>query len=133
MTLVILVCHAPLGQALHAVACHAFGRYIAEVAVADISATEGKEDAMETIERVWINEGKPSEVMLLTDIMGATPSNAVSGWLKKHPEINARALAGVSVPITLRALTYRELPAEALCKKLSECVVASCAAVERAS
>ena len=42
MTAIILVCHAPLGQALHAVACHAFGRYIPDVVVADISENSSR-------------------------------------------------------------------------------------------
>lgn len=132
MTALILVCHAPLGHALHAVACHAFGRYIAEVLVADIAASSSLDEAIATIESIWIKEGKPTSVVVLADILGATPSNAASAWLSLHPDINARGLTGVSVPMMLKALTYRELPADKLCEKLSDCIAPSCAVIEPA-
>lgn len=132
MTTIILVCHAPLGHALHAVACHAFGRYIAEVAVADISANASLDDAVAAIEHTWIAEGKPNEVILLADILGATPSNAASAWLGLHHDIRACGLTGVSVPMMLKAFTYRELSAVALAEKLADCVAPSCAAITAA-
>ena len=95
MTALFLVCDAPLGQALHAVACHAFGRYIPEVIVADIAANSSLDDATAFIERLWIAEGRPNQVLLMADILGATPSNAASAWLSLHPELQAKGLTGV--------------------------------------
>lgn len=129
MTSIILICHAPLGQALHAVACHAFGRYIAEVAVADISANSSLDDAVNAIENTWISEGRPNEVILLADLLGATPCNAASTWLSRHRDIQACGLTGVSVPMMLKAFTYRELPAPTLAEKLADCVAPSCASI----
>lgn len=128
----ILVCHAPLGQALHAVACHAFGRFIADVVVADISANSSLDDAVSLIESLWISEGRPTEVVIMADLLGATPSNAASAWLSIHPELNARGLTGVSVPMLLKALTYKSLPASELCAKLADCIAPSCARIEPA-
>jgi mannose PTS system EIIA component len=132
MTALILICHAPLGQALHAVACHAFGRYIADVLVADISANSSLDEATSTIESIWMNEGRPSEVLLLADLLGATPSNAASAWMSLHPEINVTGLTGVSVPMMLKALTYRELPARQLAEKLADCIAPNCASIDPA-
>lgn len=129
MTSIILVCHAPLGQALHAVACHAFGRYIAEVAVADISANSSLDEAVAAIETTWIAEGRPGEVLLLADILGATPSNAACAWLSLHRDIKACGLTGVSVPMMLKAFTYRDLSAAQLAEKLEDCVAPSCASL----
>lgn len=127
MTALILVCHAPLGHALHAVACHAFGRYIADVVVADIAANSSLDEAVATIESVWRQEGRPDRVVLLGDILGATPCNSACAWLGLHPEIEARGLTGVSVPMMLKALTYKELPPQALIEKLADTVSPSCA------
>ena len=127
MTALILICHAPLGHALHAVACHAFGRYIAEVVVADIAANSSLDDAIATIETTWKQEGRPQQVVLLGDILGATPCNAACAWLSLHPEIHARGLTGVSVPMMLKAFTYRELAPEELVEKLADTVSPSCA------
>ncbi len=132
MTALFLVCHAPLGQALHAVACHAFGRYIPEVIVADIAANSSLDDASAFIERIWIAEGRPGQVLLMADILGATPSNAASAWLSIHPELDAKGLTGVSVPMMLKAFTYRELSPTDLAAKLSDCIAPSCAAIDPA-
>lgn len=129
MTTIILVCHAPLGQALHAVACHAFGRYIADIAVADISANASLDEATAAIEEVWVAEGRPNHVMLLADLLGATPSNAASAWLSLHPSIQAKGITGVSVPMMLKALTYRELSIDELSLKLADCIAPSCAEI----
>lgn len=129
MTALILICHAPLGQALHAVACHAFGRYIPDVLVADISSNSSLDEATATIEKIWRGEGKPTEVLLLADLLGATPSNAASAWMSLHPELHVWGLTGVSVPMMLKALTYRNLPAKELADKLADCVAPNCAPI----
>jgi PTS system ascorbate-specific IIA component len=133
MTALILTCHAPLGQALHAVACHAFGRYIADVLVADISANSSLDEATATIEKIWIDEGRPTEVLLLADLLGATPSNAAAAWMSLHPELHVTGLTGVSVPMMLKALTYRDLPAQQLAEKLADCVAPNCAPISPAA
>ena len=129
MTALILICHAPLGQALHAVACHAFGRYIPDVLVADISANLSLDEAAATIEKIWMEEGQPSEVLLLADLLGATPSNAASAWMSLRPELHVKGLTGVSVPMMLKALTYRNLPAKELADKLADCIAPNCAPI----
>ncbi len=128
----ILVCHAPLGHALHAVACHAFGRFISDVVVADIGANSSLDEAASVIESLWVSEGKPSEVVLMADLLAATPSNAAAAWLSIHKDINACGLTGVSVPMLLKALTYKELPAQELAAKLADCIAPSCANIHAA-
>lgn len=129
-TTLILVCHAPLGHALHAVACHAFGRFISEIVVADISANSSLDEATSLIERLWIDEGKPRDVVIMADLLGATPANSASAWLSIHPEISACGVTGVSVPMMLKALTYKALPAKELVAKLADTIAPSCAAIE---
>lgn len=132
MTALILICHAPLGQALHAVACHAFGRYIPDVLVADIAANASLDEAAAAIEKIWVEEGRPTEVLLLADLLGATPSNAASAWMSIHPEIEVKGLTGVSVPMMLKALTYRHLSAKQLADKLADCIAPNCAPISPA-
>lgn len=132
MTALILVCHAPLGQALHAVACHAFGRYIADVNVVDVSANSSLDEATALIESTWISLERPTEVLIMADLLGATPANAASAWLSLHGELHAIGLTGVSVPMMLKALTYRQLPAHELVERLSDCVAPSCATIDPA-
>jgi len=122
MTAIILVCHAPLGQALHAVACHAYGRYISDVLVADISANASLDDGVALIETLWVREGRPGNVILLTDLLGATPSNCACAWMSLHQDIQVKGITGVSVPMMLKAMTYHALSAPELRQKLDDCI-----------
>lgn len=56
-------------------------------------------------------------VLVLTDIYGATPSNVAARLLKPG---HVEGIAGVNLPMLIRALTYREEPlATVVAKALS--------------
>jgi PTS system ascorbate-specific IIA component len=121
-TQIILVCHAPLASALHAVACHGFHQHLADVIAIDVLSEERKEHVCERIQAAWQEAGTPKAVLLLTDLHGATPSNGASLWLSSQaPALAAVAgVAGVSLPLLLKALTYKHLPPAALAAHLLE-------------
>lgn len=58
-------------------------------------------------------------VLIMTDILGATPSNLA---LKLLEPGRIESVAGVSLPMILRALTYRKNGMETLLQKLSAVV-----------
>ena len=124
-TQIILVCHAPLASALHAVACHGFHQHLADVIAIDVLSEERKEHVCERVQAAWQDAGAPQAVLLLTDLHGATPSNGASLWLSSRAtEVAAVAdvagMAGVSLPLLLKALTYKQLPPAALAAHLLE-------------
>ncbi len=116
-TRLFLVCHAPLASALHAVACHGFGQKLDEVEVIDVLASQTPHQVERLITERWQAMGEPAEVLLLTDLAGATPANGIARWLGQH---SGHGLAAASLPTLLRALTYKSLPAQALWEKLCE-------------
>lgn len=125
-TRLLLVCHAPLASALHAVACHGFGRRLEEVEVIDVLASQSPEQVEKQITARWEALGCPTELLLLTDLAGATPANGIARWLKHHP---GQGLAAASLPTLLRALTYKELDAQSLHQKLCASEHASCCTI----
>ena len=125
-TRLFLVCHAPLASALHAVACHGFGRRLEEVEVIDVLASQSPEQVEKQITARWEELGCPTELLLLTDLAGATPANGIARWLKHHP---GQGLAAASLPTLLRALTYKELDARSLHQKLCASEHASCCTI----
>jgi len=125
-TRLFLVCHAPLASALHAVACHGFGRRLEEVEVIDVLASQSPEQVEKQITARWEALGCPTELLLLTDLAGATPANGIARWLKHHP---GQGLAAASLPTLLRALTYKELDAQSLHQKLCASEHASCCTI----
>ena len=54
-------------------------------------------------------------VLVLADILGATPANVVASLLDPG---RIEAVAGLNLPMLLRALTYRQIPMEMLLEKV---------------
>ncbi|MEY3572767.1 MAG: hypothetical protein RJA77_682 [Pseudomonadota bacterium] len=116
-TLIVLTCHAPMASALHAVACHGFGMTLSAIRVVDVLSSATPSTVIDELEALWVQEGRPEQVLVLTDLLGATPSNGVNQWLARAPQTRA-GLTGVSLPMLLRALSHRDQPARALGERL---------------
>jgi len=101
---ILLLTHAPLGQAFIAAATHVFRgmpeRIEAIDVIADQNPAEVQKLAADAVRR--LNDG--SGVLVITDVMGGTPSNC-TGYLCAVD--NVEVIAGISLPMLLRALTYR--------------------------
>src|SRR5690606_36389890 len=101
---ILLLTHQPLGQAFIDAATHVFRsrpeRLEAVDVVADQDPAEVRGLAQAAIAR--IDDG--SGVLVITDVMGGTPSNCTLALCQPgHVEV----IAGISLPMLLRALTYR--------------------------
>lgn len=101
---ILLLTHAPLGRAFIEAATHVFRsppeRLEAIDVVADQSTDEVRRLAQAAIAR--INDG--SGVLVITDVMGGTPSNCT---LSLCDPGRVEVIAGISLPMLLRAITYR--------------------------
>jgi PTS system ascorbate-specific IIA component len=101
---ILLLTHAPLGNAFIEAASHVFrGRPDRMEAIdvrADQDPAEVAQEARAAIAR--INDG--SGVLVITDVMGGTPSNCT---LRLCDPGHIEVIAGISLPMLLRALTYR--------------------------
>ncbi len=101
---ILLLTHQPLGAAFIAAASHVFRgqpeRLEALDVVADQDTNEVNRLAREAITRLDDGTG----VLMMTDIMGGTPCNCCS-QLREAGKVEV--IAGISLPMLLRALTYR--------------------------
>jgi PTS system ascorbate-specific IIA component len=101
---ILLLTHAPLGQAFIEAATHVFRNSPARVEAIDVVADQDPEEvrrlACDAIGR--INDG--SGVLVITDVMGGTPSNCT---LPLCVPGEVEVIAGISLPMLLRAITYR--------------------------
>src|SRR5712691_1999815 len=86
---ILIVSHGAFGEALIHSASHVLGKRPLQV--------------QELVRQLDSGEG----VLVLTDILGATPSNIATRLLKPG---RVEGLAGASLPMLIRALTYREEP-----------------------
>jgi len=104
---ILLLTHAPLGQAFVAACEHVFRgpteRFEAIDVQPDQDLLEVQALARAAINRV--NDG--SGVLVITDVKGGTPSNCCN---KLADAGCVEVIAGISLPMLLRAITYRREP-----------------------
>ncbi len=101
---ILLITHAPLGKAFLEAATHVFRSPPERVESLDVIADQDPDEvrrlAREAIAR--IDEG--TGVLVLTDVLGATPCNCT---LQLCVPGQVEVIAGVSLPMLLRAISYR--------------------------
>ncbi|MDE2616011.1 MAG: PTS fructose transporter subunit IIA [Burkholderiales bacterium] len=107
---IVIIAHAPLASALRQCVAHVFPERVGGVVAVDVlpdapvalSVAQARQ-AIEVLGR--------APLLLLTDVLGATPSN-VARQLQEGRQ--ARLLAGANLPMVLRAVTYQHEPLEEL-------------------
>lgn len=106
-----LITHTSYGESLIQCACHVLNRRPPQIVQLGIAAQDDPLDvlplARDLLKLVDSGEG----VLILTDIYGATPSNIAMKLLEPG---RIEGLAGVNLPMLLRALTYRDKDMETL-------------------
>jgi PTS system mannose-specific IIA component len=110
---ILIIAHGDIGPALIGAASHVLGRNLAEERVASLRAghDEAREDFLAQAQARVADLDSGDGVLLLTDLFGATPANLSRELLQPGRVAGA---AGVSLPMLLRAVNYRQLPLEAL-------------------
>ncbi len=101
---VLVISHEPLGTALIHCTRHIFGRMLPQLAALDVIPDEDPTAATEAAQTLCsrINDG--SGVVVLTDILGATPSRIAAALAEPNKVV---VLAGVNLPLLVKALTHR--------------------------
>jgi PTS system mannose-specific IIA component len=105
---ILIIAHAPLATALKEFAAHVYGEVPEGISALDVMAHE---DTKLTLEKATITAhqlNSENGILVLTDIMGATPAN-VASRLAHQPEFagQVRVIAGVNLPMLMRAIAYR--------------------------
>lgn len=123
MTALFLVCHEPLGSALHSVICHGYGRALDDIQVYDVWPGATPTEIAAGLRLLWQASGEPQEALIFTDLLGATPANGAALWIREGrqaPRV-CSALSGVNLPMLLRAVTHQSRPAAELADELLSC------------
>ena len=111
---IFLITHGSLGESLVQCACHVLNKRPQQIVQLGVSGQDDPLDALPLARDMLklVDSGKG--VLLLTDIFGATPCNVA---LKLLQPGRIEGVAGVNLPMLLRALTYREKDLETLVTK----------------
>ena len=108
---IFIIAHAPLASALRQCVAHVFPERIDDVLAFDVPAEASAQDSLTAARQAMTAKFADAPVLLLTDVMGATPCNVARQLLG---DIQARLVAGVNLPMLLRAVTYQHEPIDEL-------------------
>ena len=101
---ILLLTHAPLGQAFIAAAAHVFRGLPERIVSIDVDADQDTCEVERLAKEAIAKLDDGSGVLVITDVMGGTPSNCTLGLCGVD---NVEVIAGISLPMLLRAITYR--------------------------
>jgi PTS system ascorbate-specific IIA component len=111
---ILLVSHGAFGESLIHCASHVLGKRPLYVRQLGVTVHDDPEEILPTAEDLirFLDQGQG--VLVMTDIYGATPSNIAARLLKPG---RVEGIAGVNLPMLIRALTYRDEPLETVVAK----------------
>jgi len=107
---IFIIAHAPLASALRQCVLHVFPDAASSIAVLDVQPNVPADESLATA-RMTLSLLNTRNTLVLTDMFGATPCNVAH---KLVDGVNLRLVAGVNLPMLLRAVTYRNESMDAL-------------------
>jgi PTS system mannose-specific IIA component len=111
---ILLITHGTFGESLIQNVCHVLNKRPPLIGQFGVAAQDDPLDIL-PMARLLLKEVDAGEgVLIMTDILGATPSNLA---LKLLIPGRIEGVAGVNLPMLLRALTYRKNGMETLLQK----------------
>lgn len=109
-TRLFIIAHAPLAHALRECALHVFPDCGDDVLALDVPPHEPPEATLSAARALLAAQGQ-APVLVLCDVLGATPCNVARRLVD---DVQFRLVAGLNLPMLLRAVCYRAEPLEAL-------------------
>jgi len=101
---ILIVAHGALGESLIDCATHVMGSRPALLEQFGIDMHDDPAILLPVMQKVVRDLDEGDGVLILSDIYGATPCNIVSKLVKQN---SVEGIAGVNLPMLVRALTYR--------------------------
>jgi PTS system ascorbate-specific IIA component len=101
---ILLMTHAPLGEAFLAAVAHVFRGMVDHLEAIDVVADQDLSDVQSLAAAAIKRLDDGSGVLVITDVKGGTPANCCN---KLADAGHVEVIAGISLPMLLRAITYR--------------------------
>lgn len=111
---ILLITHGTFGESLVQNVCHILNRRPPLLAQLGLSPQDDPLDTLPLARSLVAQVDEGDGVLIMTDVLGASPSNLT---LKLLEPGRVEGVAGVSLPMVLRALTYRKGEMKTLVKK----------------
>ena len=107
---ILIIAHAPLASALRQCVLHVFPDNPSGLAALDVQPNMPPEETLAQARIVGAQLGC-ARLLVLVDVFGATPCNVAQ---KLVDGVHSKLIAGVNLPMLLRAMSYRHEPLDAL-------------------
>ena len=104
---VLLITHGRYGEDLLASASHVLGHPLAQTAHLEVSIKDDPDAMLRKARKLLKTVDDGSGALVMTDMYGATPCNIATQLIA---EGNVEAVSGVSLPMLVRSLAYRDAP-----------------------
>jgi len=111
---ILIISHGTFGEALIHSASHVLGKRPQQASQMGVGLRDDPDAVLARARELLRQLDTGDGVLILTDMLGATPSNIATRLLKPG---RVEGLAGASLPMLIRALTYRDEPLAALVEK----------------
>jgi mannose PTS system EIIA component len=108
----LIIAHAPLASSLKAVVAHVFPNETGIEAI-DVAA-DARPEQVEHLARAAAAAIADPDVLVLTDVFGATPCNTA---MRLADGAHVRVVVGVNVPMLWRAVAHRKNPLPAVVER----------------
>ena len=108
---IFLLTHATYGESLIQCACHVLNKRPPQIVQLGMSAQDDPLDALPLAREMLKLVDSGRGAVILTDMYGATPSNLAMKLLEPG---RVEGIAGVNLPMLLRAIAYRDKDMETL-------------------
>ncbi len=104
---ILIIAHGALGETLIHCASHVLAKRPLRVRQLGVTMHDDPEAILPQAQDLVAQLDAGNGVLILTDILGATPSNIATRLLVPG---RVEGIAGVNLPMLIRAITYREQP-----------------------
>ena len=111
---ILIIAHGTLGESLIHCASHVMGGRLAQLAHIGVSLHDDPQALLPLAIKLLRGVDEGGGVLVLSDVYGATPSNIACRLLIPG---KIEGVAGVNLPMLVRALTYRNEPLKTVVAK----------------
>jgi PTS system ascorbate-specific IIA component len=111
---ILIVAHDTLGESLVRAVTHVLGTRPPQLEVLSVAATDDPADLLPAARELVSRLDTGAGVLVFSDLFGATPCNLASKLLKPG---RVEVVAGVNLPMLVRAFTYRNRGMDTTIKK----------------
>jgi PTS system ascorbate-specific IIA component len=118
---IVIVAHTPVASAMLGFAEHTFGVLPERVRAVDIPPYEDIKASFDRVLKAAYGVNSGQGILILTDVMGATPANVASKLEALGPLSGLNSpvivLAGLNLPMLMRCISHRGESLEELAQK----------------